>query len=759
MEAAWAKLLELPCCVPGYRRGHAVNPNSRRLLDNFKLGGVIGQGAFGVVYLCEHRQTKQQFAVKMIDQVETPLPEIKREVEMLTKLAHGTVTKLVDTYFEKVFVCMVMQYYRGGDLMKGMSKHWASKGMIAMPVVRLLAAQMLAAICWLHDNNCVHRDVKGDNFMMDLPALEDPENSIYLADFGTVFFVVPGLRLKSKCGTKQYWSPEFYSLDYGLKVDCWAVGVVMFGLFTAKFPFKNEKDVRSKDPSIPKRVPRDGVDLMGHVLQRDEGRRYTAQKALQHPFIKDDELISPGNSPSDGSPSSAPITPEMLERGANAGVVQRRYELVNRLQRAHGTQVFPPKLNFATQARYTVEDSKTKRSLTYEWQDVEVAEEAASGHLRFDLMENPHETGIQATVLAKLLEDHNIPIDSFGLGDGKSFNSYLQELRGGKSMLLIDGTQYKSLVRTVPVTLLRIELATDSETFFLAEMMAPGKFQHVGTKTRPHETARQACERLKSSLGPLQDFEVGVDFARIARIEVESQSPSYPNMRTVYQKAVVPGKLHVTDPELLARLGVHTKDGPAFTVDGLQDFPLNFQWLTAHEALKHGLDVAPSADVSALVYPPVGLEEEELDQFLVDSGVQLEHWGKQTYKSLSEFSQELLKGEASLVKQPGGKLLREVEVVVMKISRASGEVLIEVGEEFQGERVERSRLPGLKKKAGEHHFWAGRRLITQFLNLPADKVVFDPHAVRTTEQVEESISYYGLTTLYRKIFLEGTLEM
>merc|ERR1719394_335020 len=134
-------------CLPGWKRsgGEIANAIRRRLLDQFKLGSIVGQGAFGVVYLCEHRQTKTQHAVKMVDQVETPLPEIKREVEMLTKLAHPCVTKLVDTYFEKVFVCMVMDYYKGGDMMKGMSRHWVSKGMIAMPAVKRLVKQMWSA--------------------------------------------------------------------------------------------------------------------------------------------------------------------------------------------------------------------------------------------------------------------------------------------------------------------------------------------------------------------------------------------------------------------------------------------------------------------------------------------------------------------------------------------------------------------------------------------------------------------------------------
>ena len=123
---------------------------------------------------------------------------------MLTKLAHPCVIKVVDTYYKKVFVCMVLDLYAGGDMMKGMSRHWAAKGMVDIVRVQRLARQMWQAIAWIHQNNCVHRDVKGDNFMMDMEAVHDPKNRLYLADFGTVFEVVPGSRLKFRCGTKQY---------------------------------------------------------------------------------------------------------------------------------------------------------------------------------------------------------------------------------------------------------------------------------------------------------------------------------------------------------------------------------------------------------------------------------------------------------------------------------------------------------------------------------------------------------------------------
>jgi len=79
----------------------------------------------------------------MIDKVDSPLDDIEREVSMLRKLAHATIVKLHDVYFEKVFVYMVLDLYKGGDMIEGMQTHWKLKGQIPIPTVQRVTKQML----------------------------------------------------------------------------------------------------------------------------------------------------------------------------------------------------------------------------------------------------------------------------------------------------------------------------------------------------------------------------------------------------------------------------------------------------------------------------------------------------------------------------------------------------------------------------------------------------------------------------------------
>merc|ERR1719188_1818302 len=178
-----------------------------------------------------------------------------------------------------------MEAYAGGDLIRGMMNHWSTAGMIPTTAVRAITKQMWESTAYMHSKSCVHRDIKADNFLMENPDVKDPNNRLYLSDFGTVVEIKQGERLSESCGTKIYWSPEFYMARYGLKVDCFAVGVLMFGLYHAKFPFKTFEETTDKRLRMDHRVPREGQELCLWALHHDEDKRCHAAQALAHAFI------------------------------------------------------------------------------------------------------------------------------------------------------------------------------------------------------------------------------------------------------------------------------------------------------------------------------------------------------------------------------------------------------------------------------------------------------------------------------------------
>merc|ERR1719343_207069 len=108
----------------------------------------------------------------MVQRSGTQLAEIEREVETLQALRSSFTTRFHDVVYREDAVCVVLELYRGGDMMRGMLRHGKSKGPIPVAAVRHLSQQMWQAVAFLHSRSHVHCDVKAQNFMMDLPQVE-----------------------------------------------------------------------------------------------------------------------------------------------------------------------------------------------------------------------------------------------------------------------------------------------------------------------------------------------------------------------------------------------------------------------------------------------------------------------------------------------------------------------------------------------------------------------------------------------------------
>jgi len=244
------------------------------------LGNKLGQGSFGTVYKCRRVASrhvvrdsrgadpsakgdgsKKEYAVKVVQRAGTQLAEVEREVEALQVLEHPSTQKIFDVMYTEDAVYVVLELYKGGDMMHGMMRHWNSKGQIPMAGGRHLTQQMWQAVAFLHSNAFCHCGLKADSFMMKMPEVENLTNRIYLGDVGTAVVLKSGERLSQPRGSNTYWSPEVYRQSYASKADCWAVGVIMFGMFSQNFPFNNEDEVNHTTPKMHSRVCEEGEQM------------------------------------------------------------------------------------------------------------------------------------------------------------------------------------------------------------------------------------------------------------------------------------------------------------------------------------------------------------------------------------------------------------------------------------------------------------------------------------------------------------------
>lgn len=223
-------------------RAPEQNQLQKKLLEVYEIEKYLGEGAFSKVWRCVHKKTKEPRAVKVIDMSPDSgvnRKDVRIEIAMMRLLRHENVVRCYDVFMEPESVNIVVDIFTGGDLMDGMSAHYERRGPIPECQVRHLARQMAAALAHIHGLNITHRDIKGENFLLDRKDIGDLDCQVALADFGTAVLMRAGqMTTTEQVGTRSFWPPEIWRAErYGQAVDIWAMGVTTFVLLAGRLPF------------------------------------------------------------------------------------------------------------------------------------------------------------------------------------------------------------------------------------------------------------------------------------------------------------------------------------------------------------------------------------------------------------------------------------------------------------------------------------------------------------------------------------------
>ncbi|SBS82008.1 glycogen synthase kinase 3 (GSK3) [Plasmodium ovale curtisi] len=317
-------------------RNNKCNNEKNKAIENeinrspnklYKLGNVVGNGSFGVVYEAVCTDTSEKVAIKKVLQD----PQYKnRELMIMKSLNHVNIIYLKDYYYtecikkneKNVYLNVVMEYIPQ-TVHKYMKYFSRNNQSFPIVLVKLYSYQLCRALAYLHSKLICHRDLKPQNLLIDPKT-----HTLKLCDFGSAKSLISGQRSVSYICSRFYRAPELMlgSTNYTTHIDLWSLGCIIaemilgYPLFSGqssvdqlvriiqvlgtpteeqmkvmnpnyadvKFPDVKPKDIRKV---FPKGTSEDAINLISRFLKYEPLKRLNPIEALADPFF--DELRDP----------------------------------------------------------------------------------------------------------------------------------------------------------------------------------------------------------------------------------------------------------------------------------------------------------------------------------------------------------------------------------------------------------------------------------------------------------------------------------
>ncbi|EFN53500.1 hypothetical protein CHLNCDRAFT_25736, partial [Chlorella variabilis] len=267
---------------------------------NWTRGELVGQGAFGSVFVAMDNDTGELIAVKQVHiprgggvhakKVEDNIRSVEEEVQLLQQFDHDNIVRYLGTEKTDGALNIFLEYVPGGSIASLLAKF----GSFKESVIRVYTKQILLGLEYLHSKGVMHRDIKGANILVDNTGL------VKVADFGAskkledLVTVADGN--KSVKGTPYWMAPEVITqTGHGRQADLWSVACTVLEMATGRPPWSTQYPSQvaamfhiastKGPPEIPQHLSPECKDFLYLCFNRDWKARPLASTLLRHPFL------------------------------------------------------------------------------------------------------------------------------------------------------------------------------------------------------------------------------------------------------------------------------------------------------------------------------------------------------------------------------------------------------------------------------------------------------------------------------------------
>ncbi|EAN94462.1 putative protein kinase [Trypanosoma cruzi] len=258
------------------------------------------------LYLGTDLTTGERVAVKVVDG-STPSGRRRMQrtlhgIQLVLRVGrHTGIVGIRGAYEVDQKAYVVMDCMAGGSLLDYVTR----RGPLGEAAAAAVMRRLLVAVAHLHSFSVMHRDLKTENVLIQLPRdYREPPENVCICDFGFATSNIPN----NECvGSPQYSAPEVAMVgirqckltkcdySYDEKCDVWSLGVVAYAILSGALPFDGSTPtevftnvLRHNIPfprSAWQNVSEAAKDFVLFLMTPEPSKRPSALQSLEHPWL------------------------------------------------------------------------------------------------------------------------------------------------------------------------------------------------------------------------------------------------------------------------------------------------------------------------------------------------------------------------------------------------------------------------------------------------------------------------------------------